>query len=184
MDTRPRQQAGGDIGQADDVQVELFKDRDDLAQGRIVAPRHRRHQARQQLGRRRVDQCGVQTRAHDGPGKGHIADAAVRQQVEKRHQTFDAKAHVRGQAIGREPVQTGHQRAIGQARHQCRRQGPAPGNDGHASRCFHLAPLGVRKLRSDADRMKSVISRTWAESVSSDRRRARSRKLPSPCASI
>ena len=135
---------------------------------------------RHQPGRCRIKQRRIKPGALHRPGKDHAGHTLIRQVIQKRHQPLDTEGQIGHQPIGRKPFQRCHKGGLKGRRHYGR-QPAAPGDDGDAPGPGHF---GVRKERSELDRMKSVISRTWVLSVSSASLRARSRKVPSPCASI
>jgi hypothetical protein len=166
------------IGKPAHGQPMFLEDRDHRAQKRVVALLQRRQQARHQGGGLGVEERRVKPRAMNGPGEEHLGHARIGQLAEERNEAFDPEAQIGRQARRRIPLDRADERLLGQMRLQLGRQVARAGDDGEA------AHFGIRKDRSEAERMKSVISRTCRLSVSSASRRARSRKVPSPCASI
>ena len=109
---RPGQQRGGDVRDAGDGKARsLRRSRSPRAGWRHRPPASRPAGAAPVAAVCGIKQRRVQARALHGPGKDHLGDAVVVQGAQERHQTFDAKGQVDGQAFGRKAVQRADQRA-------------------------------------------------------------------------
>ncbi len=174
-DARRRQQAGDEVLRGGDGDPGLLEQRQQHPQRGVVPLPQRRDDPRHQRPRRGIDAGGVERRTADMAGEADAVGAAVAQRGDQRAQRLDPE----GQRVG----QTGGM-TLDLADDPGRRGGVDQGRQTPLARDQRQHQPGVRKWRSEACRMKSATSRTSGLSVSSARRRARSWKAPSPCASI
>ena len=109
--------------------------------------------------------------------QAHLVHAAPAQAVEQRAEPLDAPVEPLSLGLRDHALHLAHQRA-GRGLGDERRQPAAPGDQREP------AHRGTRNERPPAASTKAATSRTSSLSVSSESRRARSAKEPSPCFSV